>query len=415
MKNLVVLGYGAGGTMVATKLREKLKESEWKVTVIDRDWQHHYQPGWLFIPFGIYTQEDCAKPKLDFVLKGIDFVLDEVTNIDPVKKRIKTKKGHYDYDWLVVATGCRIMPGEVEGMMEGWRGDIQDYYTPEGAVALYKKWKYFKKGRIVLNIAEMPIKCPVAPLEFIFMADWFFSVNGVRNDIELELVTPLPGAFTKPVASAALSQMCEKKNIKITPNFDLAEVNAAGKIITSARGDEVNYDLLVAIPPHFGAQVIIDSEIGDPMGYIDTEHGTLKAKQYENMYVVGDATNVPTSKAGAVAHYESDIIVMNLLREIDGQEPLPEFDGHSTCFICTGYEKASLIDFNYKVEPLPGKYPFPGLGPFTLLGESYFNYWGKMMFKWVYFNMMLKGKELPLEPQMFMAGKMLSHVYHVYG
>ncbi len=415
MKNLVVLGYGAGGTMVATKLREKLEESEWNITVIDRDWQHHYQPGWLFIPFGIYTQEDCVKPKLDFVLKGIDFVLDEVTNIDPVKKRIKTKKGHYDYDWLVVATGCRIMPGEVEGMMEGWRGDIQDYYTPEGAVALYKKWKYFKKGRIVLNIAEMPIKCPVAPLEFIFMADWFFTVNGVRNDIELELVTPLSGAFTKPMASAALSKLCQEKNIKITPNFDIAEVNAAGKVITSAKGDEINYDLLVAIPPNFGAQVIIDSEIGDPMGYLDTDHGTLRAKKYDNMYVVGDATNVPTSKAGAVAHYESDIIVMNLLREIDGQEPLPEFDGHSTCFIVTGYEKASLIDFNYKVEPLPGKYPFPGLGPFTLLGESYFNYWGKMMFKWVYFNMMLKGKELPLEPQMFMAGKMLSHVYHVYG
>ncbi|MGA7563940.1 MAG: FAD/NAD(P)-binding oxidoreductase [Desulfobaccales bacterium] len=415
MKNLVVLGYGAGGTMVATKLREKLEESEWKITVIDRDWQHHYQPGWLFIPFGIYTQEECVKPKLDFVLKGIDFVLDEVTNIDPVKKRIKTKKGHYDYDWLVVATGCRIMPGEVEGMMEGWRGDIQDYYTPDGAVALHKKWKYFKKGKIVLNIAEMPIKCPVAPLEFIFMTDWYFTVNGVRNDIELELVTPLSGAFTKPMASAALTKLCEEKNIKITPNFDLAEVNAAAKIITSAKGDEVNYDLLVAIPPNFGAQVIIDSEIGDPMGYIDTDNGTLKAKKYENMYVVGDATNVPTSKAGAVAHYESDIIVMNLIREIEGQEPLPEFDGHSTCFIVTGYEKASLIDFNYKVEPLPGKYPFPGLGPFSLLGESYVNYWGKMMFKWVYFNMMLKGKELPLEPQMFMAGKMLSHVYHVYG
>ncbi|MGA7577587.1 MAG: NAD(P)/FAD-dependent oxidoreductase [Desulfobaccales bacterium] len=415
MKNLVVLGYGAGGTMVATKLREKLEESEWKITVIDRDWQHHYQPGWLFIPFGIYTQEECVKPKLDFVLKGIDFVLDEVTNIDPVKKRIKTKKGHYDYDWLVVATGCRIMPGEVEGMMEGWRGDIQDYYTPDGAVALHKKWKYFKKGRIVLNIAEMPIKCPVAPLEFIFMADWFFTVNGVRKDIELEMVTPLSGAFTKPMASAALTKLCEEKNIKITPNFDIAEVNASAKIITSARGDEVNYDLLVAIPPNFGAQVIIDSEIGDPMGFIDTDNGTLKAKKYENMYVVGDATNVPTSKAGAVAHYESDIIVMNLIRELDGQEPLPEFDGHSTCFIVTGYEKASLIDFNYKVEPLPGKYPFPGLGPFTLLGESYVNYWGKMMFKWVYFNMMLKGKELPLEPQMFMAGKMLSHVYHVYG
>ncbi|MBI4796990.1 MAG: NAD(P)/FAD-dependent oxidoreductase [Deltaproteobacteria bacterium] len=415
MKHLVILGYGAGGTMVATKIRQKLEESEWKITVIDRDWQHHYQPGWLFIPFGIYTLKDCVKPKLDFVLKGINFVLDEVTNIDPVKKRVKTKKGHYDYDWLVVGTGCRIVPDEVEGMKEDWRGNVHDYYTPDGAVALYKKWKYFRKGRIVLNIAEMPIKCPVAPLEFIFMADWFFTVNGVREHIELELVTPLSGAFTKPVASAVLGKLCEQKNIKITPNFDIAEVNASGKTIVSAKGEEVPYDLLVAIPPNFGAQVIIDSGISDPMGYIDTDHGTLKAKQYENMYVVGDATNVPTSKAGAVAHYESDIIVENLIREIDGQEPLPEYDGHSTCFIVTGYEKASLIDFNYKVEPLPGKYPFPGLGPFSLLDESYFNYWGKMMFKWVYFNMMLKGQELPLEPQMFMAGKMLGHVYHVYG
>lgn len=414
MKKLVVLGYGAGGTMVATKMREKLNH-DWKITVIDRDRQHHYQPGWLFIPFGIYKPQECIKPKMDFVPPGIDFVLDEVTNIDPVKKRIKTQNGHYDYDWLVVATGCRIMPEEVEGMMEGWRQDIYDYYTPDGAIALYKKWKYFKKGRIVLNIAEMPIKCPVAPLEFIFMADWFFTVNGVRDNVELELVTPLSGAFTKPVATAALTKLCEEKNIKITPNFDIAEVNVAAKTITSAKGQEVNYDLLVAIPPNFGAQVIIDSEIGDPLGYLDTDHGTLKSKKYENMYVVGDATNVPTSKAGAVAHYESDVITENLVREIDSEEPLSEFDGHSTCFIVTGYEKASLIDFNYKVEPLPGKYPFPGLGPFTLLGESHFNYWGKMMFKWVYYNMMLKGKELPLEPQMFMAGKMLSHVYHVYG
>jgi sulfide:quinone oxidoreductase len=414
MKNLVILGYGAGGTMVATKMREKL-DDDWKITVIDRDREHHYQPGWLFIPFGVYKPEECIKPKIDFVLPGIDFVLDEVTNIDPVKKRIKTKKSHVDYDWLVVGTGCRIMPDEIDGMKDDWGGNIHNFYTPDGAIALYKKWKYFKKGKIVLNIAEMPIKCPVAPLEFIFMADWYFTVNGVRDDIEIELVTPLSGAFTKPVATAALTKLCEEKRIIITPNFDIAEVDAAKKVISSAKGDEVNYDLLVAIPPNFGAQVIIDSEIGDPMGYMETDHHTLRSTKYENMYIVGDATNVPTSKAGSVAHYESDIIVENLMREIEGEEPLPEFDGHSTCFIVTGYEKASLIDFNYKVEPLPGKYPFPGLGPFTLLGESNFNYWGKMMFKWVYFNMMLKGKELPLEPQMFMAGKMLGHVYHVYG
>jgi sulfide:quinone oxidoreductase len=308
-----------------------------------------------------------------------------------------------------------IMPDEVEGLRDGWREDIHDFYTPDGAQALYKRWKYFNKGRIVLNIAEMPIKCPVAPLEFLCMADWYFTLNGVREHIEIELVTPLSGAFTKPVASGILGKICEAKNIRITPNFDIAQVNVGKKTIESHKGQEVPYDLLITIPPNFGARVIMDSGLGDPMGYVNVDPHTLRAKNFPNIYVVGDASNVPTSKAGAVAHYESDIVVDNLVREIDGQEPRPDYDGHSTCFIVTGFEKASLIDFNYEVEPLPGKYPFPGLGPFTLLEESHFNYWGKMMFKWVYFNMMLKGEELPLEPQMFMAGKMLGHVYHVYG
>ena len=146
--------------------------------------------------------------------------------------------------------------------------------------------------------------------------------------------------------------------------------------------------------------------MGDPMCYVDTDQYTLKAKGYDNIYVIGDATNVPTSKAGAVAHYESDTLVENIILEIDGLEPKASFDGHATCFICSGFEKALLIDFNYEVEPLAGKFPFPGLGPFELLGESAFNYYGKMMFKWVYWNLMLKGLEMPLEPQFTMAGKM---------
>ncbi len=415
MKKLVILGSGTGGTIIAAKMRQKLLESKWEITIIDRDWQHHYQPGWLFIPFGIYTADDCVKPKIKYIPPGVNFVLDEVTGIDPVKQEVKTKRDTYPYDWLVVATGCGIVPEEVEGMSEGMGKDVHNFYSRDGAIALYEKLKYFDKGRVVINIAELPFKCPVAPLEFAFMADWFFTTHGVRDNIEIELVTPLSAAFTKPVAAEILGNICHEKNIKVTPNFQIASVDAGKNLIKSFGGEEVPYDLLVAIPPNFGAQVIIDSGMGDPMGYVDTDHNTLKAKNFDRIYVIGDATNVPTSKAGAVAHYESDIIVENLMREIEGQEPLPEFDGHSTCFIVTGYEKASLIDFNYKVEPLPGKYPFPGLGPVTLLGESNFNYWGKMMFKWVYFNMMLKGKELPLEPQMFMAGKMLSHVYHVYG
>ena len=328
MKKLVILGHGTGGTIIATKMRQRLAEKDWQITVIDRDWQHHYQPGWLFIPFGIYTAADCVKPKTKFVPPGVNFVLDEIAEIDPVKKQVKTRRDTYAYDWLVVATGCRIMPDEVEGMAEDGE-DIHTFYSQEGAVALYDKLKYFHQGRVVINIAELPFKCPVAPLEFAFMADWFFTKNGVRENIEIELVTPLSAAFTKPVAAGILGKICEEKNIKVTPNYQIAQVDAA-KVIKSYGGQEVPYDLLVAIPPNFGAQIIIDSGMGDPMGYVDTDHHTLKAKNYDYIYVVGDATNVPTSKAGAVAHYEADTIADNLVREIDGQPPWPDYDGHAT-------------------------------------------------------------------------------------
>jgi sulfide:quinone oxidoreductase len=331
MKKLVILGHGTGGTIIATKMREKLSEKEWDITVIDKDWQHHYQPGWLFIPFGIYTKKDCIKPKSKFVPHGVNLVLDEIVEVDPEKRLVKTKQATFNYDWLVVATGCGINPEEVEGMLgEGWGKDIHNFYTLEGALALQDKMKYFQKGRVVMNIAELPFKCPVAPLEFCFMSDWFFDIHGVRDNIEIELVTPLPGAFTKPQASAMLGNLAEEKNIKITPNFQISGVDAGRKIITSYDGREVNYDLLVSIPPNFGAQCIIDSNMGDPMGYVDTDHNTLKAKNFDRVYVIGDAANVPTSKAGAVAHYEADVVADNLLREIDGQPPWPNYDGHAT-------------------------------------------------------------------------------------
>ena len=330
MKHLVILGHGTGGTIIAAKMRQRLAEKDWQITVIDRDWQHHYQPGWLFIPFGIYTAADCVKPKAKFVPPGVNFVLDEIAEIDPVKKQVKTRRDTYAYDWLVVATGARIMLDEVEGMAEGMGGDIHTFYSQEGAVALYDKLKYFHEGRVVINIAELPFKCPVAPLEFAFMADWFFTKNGVRKNIEIELVTPLSAAFTKPVAAGILGKICEEKNIKVTPNYQIAQVDTAKKVIKSYGDQEVPYDLLVAIPPNFGAQIIIDSGMGDPMGYVDTDHHTLKAKNYDYIYVVGDATNVPTSKAGAVAHYQADTIVDNLVREIDGQPPWPDYDGHAT-------------------------------------------------------------------------------------
>jgi sulfide:quinone oxidoreductase len=407
MKKIVILGSGAGGTMIAAKLCKELSQ-EWQITIIDNDEVHHYQPGWLFIPFGIYTANDCMKPKRDFIPSGAKFVFDEVVGVNPDKREVECKKGKYSYDWLIIATGCRIVPEEVEGL-ESWKPDPKSnehtFFSLEGAVALYKKMKYFKEGRLVFNIAEMPHKCPVVPMEFIFAADWFFAKKGVRDKVEIELVTPNTGIFTKPIATKIMSATAEEKNILITPTFDLASVNTEEKTIESGKGDKVNYDLLVSTMPNLGAQFIEDSNMGDGMGYVFTDHFTLKAEKYDNIYVIGDATNVPTSKAGSVAHYQADTIATNIILEIDGQEPTPTFDGHSTCFIISGYDKGFLIDFNYKTEPLPGKFPFPGLGPFDLLGESNINYWGKMMFKWVYWNLLLTGQDLPLEPQMTMAGK----------
>jgi sulfide:quinone oxidoreductase len=405
MRKIIILGSGAGGTIVANQLRKQLSESEWQITIIDRDEQHHYQAGYLFIPFGIYSRADILKPKKEYIPKGVEFVIDDVVRIHTDQRRVESATNKYDYDWLIIATGCRLKPDEIEGMMDGWGKDVHTFYTLEGAELLRKALKYFSCGKVVLNIAELPFKCPIAPLEFLFMADWYFTVVGARNNVEIELVTPLDNVFTKPIAAQELAQVAEKKNIKVTPYFQLARVNAAEKTIESHKGDKVDYDLLVSIPPNFGDQVVINSGLGDPMGYVPTQRHTLKAQNFDRVYVVGDATNVPTSKAGSVAHYMAYTLVENLVREIDGQPPLPTFDGHATCFLESGFEKAILLDFNYDVEPLPGKFPFPGMGPFSLLQESLSNHWGKMMFRWVYWNLMMKGNDLPLETQMNIAGK----------
>ncbi|MCP4757813.1 MAG: NAD(P)/FAD-dependent oxidoreductase [Proteobacteria bacterium] len=408
MKKLVILGSGLGGTMTAAKMRKELNPAKWDITIIDNDEIHHYQPGWLFIPFGIYTAEDCMKPKREFIPRGVNFVLDEIVALNTDKRVVECKKGKYNYDWLVIATGCRISPEEIEGL-EQWEPDaksnVHTFYTLKAAEALFERLKNFKSGRLVFNIPEVPFKCPVAPIEFLFMADWFFRKEGVRDQIEIELVTPQDGIFTKPIATRILAENAEEKGIKTTTLWDLAAVNQEEKTIESHTGDKVGYDLLVSTMPNMGSQYVDDSGLGDGAGYAITEPGLLKSKKADNIYILGDATNVPTSKAGSVAHYEGEILTKNLALEIDGHEPKETFDGHSTCFICSGYEKAFLIDFNYKTEPLPGKYPFPGLGPFELLGESYMNYWGKMLFKWVYWNLLVTGQELPLEPQMLMAGK----------
>ncbi len=409
MKKLLILGAGTGGTIMANKLAPVLDKKEWQITIVDQDEKHYYQPGFLFIPFNIYIQEDVIKPKRDFFPPGVEVIMSSIENIQPDANKVKLTDGKVlSYDYLIIATGSRIHPDEVEGMVNGaWHKNIFDFYTVEGSVALQNFLKYWEGGKMVVNIAEMPIKCPVAPLEFSFLADWWFTEQGIRDKVEIEYVTPLPGAFTKPKAAQFLGDFLEKKNVKLVPEFSIARVDSTNNKIISWDEREVSYDLLVTVPTNMGAEVIEESEMGDELNFIPTDPNTLQSKNYENVFVIGDATDLPSSKAGSVAHFEADILYENFLRAIDGRKLVGGFDGHANCFIESGFGKGLLIDFNYDVEPLPGKYPLPGVGPFSLLQETRMNHWGKMMFRWVYWNLLLKGSELPIEAQMNMAGKRL--------
>jgi sulfide:quinone oxidoreductase len=330
MKKLVILGAGCAGTMMANKMRKDLDSDEWNITVIDKDNIHYYQPGFLFVPFDINTPKEIKKSKKEFIHSGIDFVVSELVNVDWDKQEITTAdKGKFKYDILIMSTGCDIRPEEVEGLGQGWGKDIHGFYTYEDCQTLRKALRKFNGGKLVVNIAEMPIKCPVAPLEFAFLADWYFHERKMREKVEIEFVTPLAGAFTKPVATKVLTSACEEKQIKITPNFSIGSVDAEKKTIASYDGTEVNYDMLISIPPNFGSQVMIDSGISDPMGYIAVDKQTLQPEGRDNVWVIGDATNVPTSKAGAVAHFQSDVLHENILAYIEDKEQHALSDGHA--------------------------------------------------------------------------------------
>ncbi len=406
MKKLVILGAGCAGSMVANKLRKMLNRDEWSMTIIDKDDKHIYQPGLLFIPFDIYKPDDVMRSRSQFIPKGVEFVIDEIVNVDTEKQIVETTSGSYGYDKIIVCTGVSLAPHEIDGLMSIWQKKAFDFYTLEGAVNLSRAMRNFREGKLVVSIAEFPFKCPVAPLEFVYLADAYFTERDLRDQIDITLVTPLPGAFTKPKASAFFSQLIAKKNINIVTDYDLIEVDGENQKLISAGGVEIPFDLLVSIPPNIGSQYLVKSKIAmDEVGYVKTNNHSLKAEKFENMYVLGDTTTLPTSKAGSVAHFSAEILVENFMREINGEPIKEDFDGHANCFIETGFEKAALIDFNYDYEPLPGKFPLPGLGPFSLLGESKANHWGKMMFKWVYWNKLVCGEELPLEAQMSLAGK----------
>ena len=407
MKKLVVLAAGTAGTMMVNRLRPRLDPAEWQITIVDQDETHLYQPGFLFIPFGMYDSQDVVRERRDFIPWGVEFIVSEIDGIDTDKQCVSLSNGtKLPYDELIIATGTHPEPSETEGLNgAGWRDTVHDFYTLDGAVALFERLERWDGGRIVMNVMELPYKCPVAPLEFVFLADWHFHERQMRDRVEIVFATPLSDAFTKPVASAKLGHMLDEKKVMLETDFYPERVDADKGTLVSYDEREIPFDLLITVPVNMGAQFVGDSGLGDELNHVPVNNHTFLAEGHENIWALGDAAALPTSKAGSVAHFASEVFSANFLRHVRGLPMLESFDGHANCFIESGFGKGLLIDFNYDTEPLPGKFPLPGIGPFTLLGESEANHWGKMMFRWIYWNVLLKGKDLPLPAEMLMAGK----------
>jgi sulfide:quinone oxidoreductase len=407
MRKLLILGAGTAGTIIANKLHRELDSSAWAITVVDRDDAHHYQPGYLFVPFGRYTRRQVVRSRHTFIPDGVELVLGEVDKVVAEADQVALVDGRkLDYDALVIATGTGPRPDQTPGMLgDEWHHSVFDFYTLDGAEALADALDAFPGGRLVVHISELPIKCPVAPLEFTFLADDWLRRHGRRDAVDLIYVTPLDGAFTKPVASERLGRMLSERGISIETDFMVEHVDNERKMLVSYDEREIPFDLLVTVPVNMGADFVGRSGLGDELNHVRVDKHTLQAVDQPNVFAVGDASDIPASKAGSVAHFAAETLVENLVSWVAGDPLTASFDGHANCFVESGKGKALLIDFNYDTEPLPGKYPLPIAGPFELLEETRLNHLGKLAFRHLYWNVLLPGRPLPLPAHMTMAGK----------
>ncbi len=407
MRHLVILGAGTAGTIAANKLRKKLARDEWDITIVDQSATHYYQPGYLFLPFGTYKDRHVKGSTKKYIPKGVTLVAATIEKVDTDANTVLLADGKaLPYDYLVIATGTGPRPDQTPGM-DGklWHDTVHSFYTFDDACALREKLKTFTGGRVVVQVTEMPIKCPVAPLEFVFLADDYFRKNGIRDAVDLTFVTPLPGAFTKPVAASALGDMLGSRNIKLEADYMIESVDEDASALMSYDEREIPFDLLVTIPVNMGAEYIARSGLGDELNHVPVDKHTLLSTKHDNIFAIGDAANLPTSKAGAVAHFQMDLFPDNFVKHVNGEAMPESFDGHATCFIESGKGKGMLIDFNYETQPLPGVFPLAGIGPFALLKESRLNHFGKLAFRYAYWLLLLPGRYIPMSPHMSMKGK----------
>ncbi len=409
VKRIVVLGAGTGGTLAANRLRRALPAEQVEVVVLDKDDRHVYQPGLLFVPFGRARPSSLVRSRSAQFAAGIEFRRTEVEQVDVARNTVVLADGStLDFDVLVVASGAVLRPEETEGLPAALTtGGVHSFYDLPGAARLAGALAGFDGGRLAINVVDMPIKCPVAPVEFAFLADWFFTERGLRHKVDIIFVTPLDGVFTKEVCNRELSGLLDSRGIEVVSEFNTGEVDGNARRLVSFDGRTVDFDLSVVVPLHGGAGFVERSSgLGSELDFVPVDPQTLQAKVAPNVFVIGDAADSAVSKAGSVAHFQGPILEHNITRYLAGDPLDGAFDGHTNCFIESGFGKALLIDYNTGTEPVPGRYPAV-LG-LPLLRESRLNHLGKLAFRYFYWHVLLAGHEIPgIRSTMPTAGKRL--------
>lgn len=399
MKHLIILGAGTGGTLVANRMVERLDARHWTVTVVDPEVTHLYQPGLLALPFGSHDESELQRPRGATLDPRITWHTRSVWAVDLDARTVTLDDDSaLAWDLLVIATGSGASPERTEGLLgAGWQRNVFDFYTLDGALKLRDALARFEAGRLVVDVVRTPIKGVTAPLEFCFLADRFFEHRGQRSNVELTLVVPGDGVFPGDVAARRLHDMLTARGVRVVTGFPCAAVDGAARRLRSADGRALDFDLLVTIPAHAGAAYVKRSGLGDADGFVPADARSLVAHESERVFVLGDAAALPATKVSSVVHFEAETLVDNLLRATEGRGLVGTFDGHANCFVETGDGKAVLLDYNYDTEPAQGgRYPLPGVGPFTVLEDTRINRQGKAAYRWMYWKALLPGKPIPV-------------------
>ncbi|HLI06402.1 MAG TPA: FAD/NAD(P)-binding oxidoreductase [Ktedonobacteraceae bacterium] len=371
-QHILVVGGGVGGTIVANLLARSLHRQEAEISLIDSTGMHAYMPGWLYLPFNRVETDDSQliRPERGLLNNQVHLVTGEVQHIDTRNRELHVRhtldkdeivgtggasEATYPYDYLVLATGARLVLSDLPGLMEG-EGKWHHFYEAQAALRLREALHRFEGGRIVITVGGIPYRCPPAPLEFTFLLDEWLRKRGLRERTELHYLSPLPRVFPIESVAEVATPLLEERDVKYTVFFNTEAVDAEHRVISSLEGEEIAYDLLVLVPPHRGAKVIEDSGLGDEQAWLPTDHGTLEVKGLSHVYALGDATDLPVSKSGSAAHFEARVLAQRLIAVVRGEEPEPEkatYDGEVMCFLETGRNRATQLVFNYEHPPRP--------------------------------------------------------------